>query len=138
MNIQYIVELLWRYIMSKTYVVQGATLKCSFGDQKGSLQVPQDHRTTINGKPQANIMDYQPLQNIKPFGKCKSRANPTVAAATAANRGRLKPMPCVPATVTPWMNGKTDNLVGNFPALTNKSTCLCRWKGKIEVTEDGQ
>lgn len=124
--------------MAKIYVVQGAKLRCSYGDQESSLEVPIDHRVLINGKPPANIMDHQPMLNIKPFGKCKSLANPVVAAATAANQGKLKPMPCVPVTVSPWMNGKRDTLIENFPALINKSTCMCRWCGNIEISEDGQ
>lgn len=121
-----------------SYVIQEAKLKCSFGDKESTFQVPMNHRAFIAGKPQGNIMDFKPTINIQSFGLCSSLANPVVAAATAANHGRLKKMSCVPATVTPWMNGKVDCLVGGEPAIMNNSTLICRWCGKIEVQEDGQ
>ena len=124
--------------MALSYVVEGAKLKCNFGSSDSNLQLPIHHRTKINGKSQANIMDHKAMLNIKPFGQCSSLTNPVVAAATAANQGKLQKMPCVPATVTPWMNGKTDNMIQNFHALTDKSTCMCMWCGKIEITNDGQ
>ena len=120
----------------QSYVVKGATLKCSQGDKESKLN-PTDHSIFIKNKPQANIMDFKPNLNIKPFGKCKSLANPTVAAATAANKGRLK-MPCVPMITMPWLNGKNDTIIDNAPALLNKSTNMCIWCGKISIKEDGQ
>lgn len=122
----------------QSYVVQGAKLKCSFGDQESQLQIPVEHGIYINDKPQANIMDYQPMTNIQPFGKCSSLNNLTVKAATAANRGRLKKMPCVPNINMPWINGKTDKLIDQYPALTNKSTNMCMWCGRITIEDDGQ
>jgi hypothetical protein len=86
---------------AKRYVVQGATLKCSCGDRTSKLQTPGRKNVRIHNKLQANIMDFKPMTNIQPFGKCCSLANPTVAAATAANHGRLKKMPCVPNTTLP-------------------------------------
>lgn len=121
----------------QSYVVKGATLKCSQGDKESKLN-PTDHSIFIKNKPQANIMDFKPNLNIKPFGKCKSLANPTVAAATAANKGRLKKMPCVPMITMPWLNGKNDTIIDNAPALLNKSTNMCIWCGKISIKEDGQ
>ncbi|MCX7746063.1 MAG: DUF4280 domain-containing protein [Clostridia bacterium] len=121
-----------------SYVVQGATLKCSFGDKESQFKIPATHETYIKNKPQGNIMDFKPNQNILPFGMCSSLANPTVAAATAANKGVLKKMPCIPATVMPWINGKNDFLIENFPAMLNSSTTTCMWCGVIEITKDGQ
>ena len=100
-----------------SYVVEGATLRCSFGDKESKLQLPMDHKIYIKGKAQANIMDFKPMVNVQPFGKCSSLANPVVAAATAANHGRLQKMPCVPALTMPWLQGKTDERVDGFPAL---------------------
>jgi hypothetical protein len=120
------------------YVVRGAKLRCSCGDQKSQLQIPKEHGIDINDKPQANIMDYQPMVNIQPFGKCKSMVNPTVKAATKANHGKLKPMPCVPNITMPWINGKQNVQIDSYPALTNQSTNMCMWCGQITITDDGQ
>lgn len=123
--------------MAESYVVQGARLKCSCGDQESGLQVT-DHRVSICGKPQANVDDFKPHINIAPFGMCQSLANPTVAAATAANKGRLKKMPCVPNTVTPWISSKTDVLIAERPALLSSSLLHCCWNGTISISDDGQ
>jgi hypothetical protein len=124
--------------LSDSYVVQGAKLKCSCGDQQSTFQVPMDHQAFINNKAQANIMDNKPMVNIQSFGMCSSLANPVVAAATAANHGRLKKMPCVPATVAPWLGGKMDTLLANFPSLLKSSQVMCMWCGLIKVEDDGQ
>jgi hypothetical protein len=121
-----------------SYVVIGAKTKCSFGDKQGQLKLPLSHGAFIKDKAQLNIMDFKPILNITPFGKCKSLANPTVAAATAAHHGKLTKMPCVPVVVMPWIQGKTDKLVENFPALLNTSTNMCMWCGRITITDDGQ
>ncbi len=83
----------------------GAMLQCSFGAAPSSMVVLPANRTTAGGVPAATIMDNVPLLNIMPFGVCSSLANPTVAAATAAALGVLTPMPCIPATATPWAPG---------------------------------
>jgi len=116
----------------------GATLQCNQGDRQSKLQLPTHHRVFIKGKPQANIMDFQPTINVPPFGMCKSMANPAVAAATAANHGRLQKMPCTPVLTMPWINGKDDKLVAGAPALLNKSTQMCLYCGKITIEDDGQ
>jgi hypothetical protein len=114
-----------------------ATLKCSFGSSQPSMMVINP-TTTLGGKGMANIMDFKPMANILPFGMCKSIANPIVAAATAANYGKLQEMPCIPATVAPWIPGKANTLVNNLPALTDDCKCMCMWAGVIEITNDGQ
>lgn len=121
-----------------SYVVKGAKLKCNFGDKESHLQIPVEHGIYIGDKPQANIMDFKPVANIPPFGKCRSMANPTVAAATAANHGRLRKMPCMPVIKNPWIGGKTDTLVDHAQALLEKSTNMCMWCGRITIEEDGQ
>lgn len=92
----------------------------------------------LAGKPQANISDHQPMVNIAPFGLCRSLANPTVAAATAANLGRLQPMPCIPNTVAPWMPGKPDVLLKGQPALLDNCKLQCMWAGTISLVSNGQ
>ena len=90
------------------------------------------------GMPMGNISDHKPLLNIAPFGMCRSLVNPVVAAATAANLGRLQPMPCIPNTPMPWIPGKPDTLIKGQPALLKSCTCPCMWAGIISITDDGQ
>ena len=119
-------------------VVMGATLKCTFGAAPSVLTVLPVNGNLDSSMPAANIMDHKPMVNIMPFGVCTSLANPTVAAATSAALGVLTPMPCVPATVAPWVPGSPTVLIGNMPALNNLSTCMCTWAGVISVVNPGQ
>lgn len=122
----------------RSYVVAGAKLSCSKGDQSSTLKMPISHGVFTKNKAQMNTMDFKPQVNIQPFGLCSSLANPTVAAATAANNGILTPQPCTPVVTMPWINGKTDQLIENYPALTNQSTNMCLYSGTIRVEDDGQ
>jgi hypothetical protein len=112
-------------------------LKCSFGTAPSTLSVLPTNAVQTQ-TPAANIMDYAPMVNIRPFGLCNSLANPTVAAATAAAMGALTPMPCVPATAAPWVVGATTFLINSMPALNNTSTLMCTWGGVIQITNAGQ
>ncbi|WP_080409671.1 DUF4280 domain-containing protein [Burkholderia ubonensis] len=114
-------------------VSMGATLQCSFGAAPSNLVVLPVNRVMGDGPPAANIMDHVPMVNILPFGMCSSLANPTVASATAAAMGVLSPMPCVPATFTPWAPGAQNVLLGNQPSLDNISTCNCTWGGVVTI-----
>ncbi|WP_334189589.1 DUF4280 domain-containing protein [Noviherbaspirillum sp.] len=114
-------------------VSMGAMLQCSFGVAPSSLVVLPTNKVMAEGPPAANIMDHKPLVNIMPFGMCSSPANPTVAAATAAALGVLTPMPCVPATSSPWVVGAPTVLIANMPALDNISKCICNWGGVISI-----
>ncbi|PYS81584.1 MAG: DUF4280 domain-containing protein [Acidobacteria bacterium] len=118
-------------------VCMGAMLQCSFGVAPSTLVVLPSNRT-LTQTPAATIMDHAPLVNIMPFGMCSSPANPTVAAATAAALGVLTPMPCVPATASPWIVGAPTVLIGNMPALDNNSKLMCNWGGVIQVVNPGQ
>lgn len=117
-------------------VCAGAMMMCSFGVAPASLVVIRPK--ILAGAPAANIMDHAPCANIPPFAMCMSIANPVVAAATAAALGVLTPMPCVPATVAPWLPGKPKVLVGGMPALDNNSKLMCMWGGVISITAPGQ
>lgn len=86
----------------------------------------------------ANISDHVSMYNIAPFGRCRTTAYPPTGSATAANKGVLTPMPCVPGTMTEWINGKSDYLVKGKPALLKSSYCRCQWGGIITITNDGQ
>ncbi|MDR1811857.1 MAG: DUF4280 domain-containing protein [Candidatus Fibromonas sp.] len=121
------------------YVCKGAKLKCSMGSDQSNLEVMHlEKPVNLCGQSNASIMDHKPLTNIKPFGQCKSLANPVVASATAANYGKLQKMPCIPNTASPWLNGKMNVLVKGQPALLDSSKCLCLWAGVIEITDAGQ
>jgi len=125
--------------MSCPQVCAGATLQCSFGAAPCALNVLPVNRTLTNSMPAANIMDHIPLVNIPTFGVCQSLANPMVAAATAAALGVLTPMPCIPATASPWMPGGASTLlIGNMPAIDSNSLLMCNWAGMIKVVVPGQ
>ncbi len=121
--------------MSEAYVVAGAKLKCSCGNQECTFQ-PSDRGITVDEKIQGTNMDYQP-QNIAGFGMCKSMSNPAVAAATASNFGVLQQMPCQPV-LSPWVNGKTNRTVAGLPAVVDSSQVLCAYAGVIKVVDCGQ
>src|SRR3974377_1986909 len=112
-------------------VCMGAMMQCSFCMAPSSLVVLPTNRVLTEQVPDANIMDHLPLVNIMPFGLCQSPANPTVAAATAAALGVLTPMPCIPATMSPWVPGSPTVLIGNQPALNDTSKCMCNWAGVV-------
>lgn len=111
-----------------------AVLQCTFGAAPSSLMVLPVNKVLAEGPPAANIMDHKPMVNIMPFGVCSSLANPTVAAATAAAMGVLTPMPCIPATMAPWVPGAPTVLIANIPALDNTSKCMCNWGGVVSVS----
>jgi len=121
------------------YVCKGAKLKCSMGSSNSELGVVHPVKAVhLHGKNMASITDHKPVINIKPFGKCKSLANPVVAAATAAASGKLQEMPCIPNTIAPWVPGKLNVLVKGKPALTDDCKCMCVWAGVIKVADAGQ
>ncbi|ANN76678.1 DUF4280 domain-containing protein [Bordetella flabilis] len=118
-------------------VVMGAQLLCTFGTMPAVLAVLPESRVMVEERPAATIMDHEPIVNIPTFGMCASPANPEVAAATAAAMGVLTPMPCVPATVTPWLPGAPTVLIGGQPALDNLSRCMCMWEGVVSIAMAG-
>jgi len=124
--------------MPKEYVVDGAELECSMGSSSSNLVVLPVHRVKLTGKFKANIGDCKPIINVPPFGKCKSLANPAVAAATAANRGKLTPVPCTP-TCSEWIPSKTDYLLDGMNPLMDTDNAVCPLgAGMIKITDSGQ
>jgi len=113
------------------YVKSGTRIKCSFGTTPSTIQVLPIRTVKMDGAQMANIMDNKPMVNIKPFGMCRSLANPTVASATSAAMGVLTPMPCIPNTTAPWAPGKFDLQVNGQPALLDDSRLMCMWGGVI-------
>ncbi len=111
---------------------------CTFGTAPCTLVVLPQNKTKGNYVPAANIMDHKPLVNLPTFGMCSSMANPTVAAATAAALGVLTPMPCIPATASPWAPGCPTIKLGNMPVLNNTSKCMCSYGGAISIVDPGQ
>jgi len=99
------------------YVRKGTKLKCSMGSEQSDLDVTHPSNPVyLREEPMANVMDYKPMVNIKPFGYCKSLG-----------------APCIPNTVSPWLPGKTDVLVKGHPALMDDCKCVCAWAGEIEI-----
>jgi hypothetical protein len=113
-------------------------LECSFGDAASNLKVLASHNSKVCGNLVANIMDYQGMKNILPFGKCHTTNNPNVAAATSANNGNLTPQPCIPNIPAPWTKPKSDVKVGEQPALLANSKLTCAYSGKIIIVDPGQ
>lgn len=111
-------------------LVSGSLLKCSMGLTPAPLTVLPLNRVMAQGPPAGNILDNKPIVNIAPFGLCRSIANPVVASATAAALGVLTPMPCIPATVAPWISSSRV-MVGGSPMITKNSRCMCTWGGQI-------
>src|SRR5579862_9893000 len=118
-------------------VCMGATLQCSFGVAPSQLVVLPVNRVDTE-TPDANIMDYEPMVNIMPFGMCMSIANPEVASATAAALGVLTPMPCIPVTLSPWVAGSPTVTLANMPALNKSSVLMCAYGGQISIVFEGQ
>ena len=120
------------------YVSKGAKLKCSFGSDQSDLNIISEENVYLCGQKMANVGDYKPMKNIMPFGMCKSLANPTVAAATAAANGKLQEMPCIPNTTAPWMPGKPNTYMAGLLTLIDNCKLMCNWAGVIEITDHGQ
>jgi hypothetical protein len=116
-----------------TLVCDGAILSCSMGLGAGQLLVPPSVRASGDKKPFAVITDHVPQLNLPGFAVCRSPANPSVAAATAAAQGALTPMPCIPATSSPWAPGSAAGSIDGVPALTSISTCMCQYAGLIQI-----
>jgi len=120
-------------------VYQGAILQCTFGAAPSTLTVIPDPTVLVDtdGIFAATIMDHKPIANIAPFGACFAPTNPVIIAATAAKLGVFTPMPCLPATLTPWTPGSPVVTIGGKPVLNNSCTLLCQWLGVISITNPG-
>jgi hypothetical protein len=116
--------------MASLQVINGATLRCIFG-QKNSDFVVLPRTVYSNNDYAANIMDHKPMVNIFPFEKCMSPFNPAVWVSGGQ-------VPCTPATVTPWVPGATNVLLDQYPALNNTSVCVCALGGVVFVVKPNQ
>lgn len=124
--------------MGSPVVTAGAQLLCTFGVAPATMVVLPVNRVLVGKQPAATVMDHVPMLNIPTFGMCSSMSNPMVIAATTAALGVLTPMPCLPATVSPWMPGAMRATAGKLPLLTASSQCNCIWGGLITVTAPTQ
>ena len=124
--------------MADSYVCSGATMRCTMGEKPAKLTVLPTRTVFLCGQPMANISDHKSMVNLAPFGRCRSLGYPATASATAAHHGHLTPMPCIHNTPLPWMNGKTDNIDKNSPALLKSCKLQCMWGGTITFVDDGQ
>lgn len=119
------------------YVCTGAILKCTMGTDRASLKATPKS-VTLTNKNQANITDFVSVKNIPSFGKCRSLNYPPTAAATAANHGRLTPMPCIPGTCKKWSAVDPNSLLHGEPSLLKSATLLCNFGGMISIVDAGQ
>ena len=119
------------------YVCTGATLKCTMGTSCPKLKATPKN-VSLTEKDQANIADYVSMKNVPSFGRCRSLGYPPTASATAANHGKLTPMPCVPGTCPKWKAIDKDSLICGEPALLKPSTLKCMYGGTISIVDPGQ
>ena len=119
------------------YVCTGATLKSTMGTSCPKLKATPKN-VSLTGKDQANIADYVSIKNIPSFGRCRSLGYPPTASATAANHGKLTPMPCVPGTCPKWKAIDKDSLICGEPALLKPATLKCMYGGTISIVDPGQ
>lgn len=119
------------------YVCTGATLKCTMGTSCPKL-IATPKNVSLTGKDQANVADYVSMKNVPSFGRCRSLGYPPTASATAANHGRLTPMPCVPGTCPKWQVVDKDSLICGEPALLEPATLKCMYGGTISIVSPGQ
>ena len=119
-------------------VVNTAVTMCSFGLAPGTLVITPENCTLSSNQPAATIMDFIPMKNIMPFGMCMSPGNPAFVAATSAALGTPTPVPCIPATSSPWAPGSPTVMIKNLVALNDTSTCTCSLGGVITISFPGQ
>lgn len=119
------------------YVCTGATLKCTMGTSTTKLKATPKN-VSLTGENQANIADYVSMVNVPSFGKCRSLGYPPTASATAANHGKLTPMPCVPGTCPKWKAMDKDSLICGEPALLEPAILKCMYGGTISIVSPGQ
>jgi len=118
--------------MAIAYVVDGATIQCSFGIGESKLNKTIDNKVKIHDQTILTVADNQPFTNIKPFSACTCKKNPAVMAGEEAS------LTCNPNICMKWTKGKTDITVNGECVLVSESTIFCIYGGKIEITDDGQ
>lgn len=117
--------------MDESFICSGALMRCSCGSQLAKIIVHSDRTVDLSKEPMANQDDWKPYENISPFGMCCSSLYPPTARSK-------HPTPCQPGTHFYWINCKDDFIVRDWPALTTRSHCNCKWGGEITFVLDGQ
>jgi len=102
------------------YLVRGAVLKCSYGDQQCVLNLLQDHGCYIQGIPQINTQDSG-VDNIENFGRCKKNNY----------------MLCTPL-LTSWYGGNSTNQIWDNNTLTMTSTATASDSVAYCITGEGE
>jgi hypothetical protein len=105
----------------KYKVVQSAQLECIAGSQPTQLQVTSHSFDMAEGKLLATEQDYNPVENILPFGSCKLQRN----------------QPCMPAT-TKWQQTSGFDSTAGLSTLLDDSVCMCNIGGVISIKDAGQ
>lgn len=114
-------------------VVEGAELRCLFGQNPASLKVVNAGKIKIKGKKAATILDFAPGACIGGFGQCQSPLNPAVLAAFGA------PQPCTPLIVAPWTPGSTKTRLLGIPVLVQPARTSCAYAPMgISITDPKQ
>ncbi|MGK9237380.1 DUF4280 domain-containing protein [Inquilinus limosus] len=103
----------------------GSSLKCQYG-LTPSVLVGRPTSATAAGMPVVTMDMTHPVENIPPFGTCRSPMNPVFAATGV-------PGPCVPAPTGPWAPAAPDFIVDGRPAAMVSSRCVCALGGQITV-----
>ena len=116
-----------------TLVTSGALLQCTMGSAPSALDIPTTRGVSAGGRAVATVTDQLSGTNIRPFGQCRSPANPAVAALPPGASA-----PCAPAIVSPWTPGSSTVKAGNLPAVHNGCQCICRWGGTVTIVSPGQ
>lgn len=110
--------------MTKTTVVEQATLKCTLGSATSKLKIVRANAQKMNEKKIATVADHVEMVNIFPFGTC--------------NRPSPEPSPCTPIVPLEWMLGDSTYTTAINKNLTAKSKCICFFGGCISLEDDGQ
>ncbi len=118
------------------FLTTGTILECNMGAAPTPfIADPLPGAPVEAGLPAATILQFVPGKNIVPFAMCKSPANPTVIAATAAAQGVLTPMPCAPVIPAPWAPPSICTKHLGIPLATAQSVCICAWGGLVKVSQ---
>lgn len=106
--------------MAKSYIVEGAGVRCNRGGNLTRLQLPQDHGMYFMNKPILNERDCVAGVNVMPFGTCQILGT------------------CKPLLSFQWEETQGDAKIGPCSGLITDSFLGCYWGGCITIKDDGQ